>query len=244
MERVPPTLPNDIETLKALVSSLHQTTLEQQAKLQHQSTFIDQLLEQIKLARHKQYGAGSERWHRDQMWLFNEAESIAAEQADKVDGESESVEIAAHRRKRGGRKPLPPELPRIEVVYELGESERICEHDGTTLKVIGEVATEQLDIIPAKAQVIRHIRKKYACPCCDGTIKTASMPAQPIPKSLVSPGLLAYIVTNKFVDALPLYRQERIFDRIGIELSRTNLARWVIRAGQFGQSDARATIGA
>lgn len=235
MERVLATLPNDVEALQALVSSLHQTTLEQQAKLQHQSTFIDQLLEQIKLARHKQYGAGSEQWHRDQMRLFNEAESIADEEADSVDGESDRVEITAHRRKRGGRKPLPPELPRIEVVYELGESERICEHDGAKLKVIGEVATEQLDIIPAKVQVLRHIRRKYACACCDGTIKTASMPAQPIPKSLVSPGLLAYIVTNKFVDALPLYRQERIFDRIGIELSRTNLANWVIRAGQLVQ---------
>ena len=168
------------------------------------------------------------------MRLFNEAESIADANVDD-DEESNTVEIATHRRKRGGRKPLPSELPRIDVVYELPESERLCEHDGATLKVIGEVATEQLDIIPAKVQVIRHIRKKYACPCCDRTIKTASMPAQPIPKSMVSPGLLAYIITNKFVDALPLYRQERIFDRIGIELSRSNLANWVIRAGQLVQ---------
>ena len=200
MERVLPTLPNNVEALKALVTSLHQTTLEQQVKLAHQSTFIDQLLEQIKLARHKQYGAGSERWHRDQMRLFNEAEAIADGEVDDEDGESDSVEIAAHRRKRGGRKPLPPELPRIEVAYELAEGERICEHDGARLKVIGEVVTEQLDIIPAKVQVIRHIRKKYACPCCEETIKTASMPAQPIPKSMVSPGLLAYIISNKFVD--------------------------------------------
>ena len=244
MERVLPTLPNDVEALKALVTSLHQTTFEQQqllgeqqAKLQHQSSLIEQLLEQMKLARHKQYGAGSERWHRDQMRLFNEAESIVDEEALKGEAEADSntIEITAHRRKRGGRKPIPPEYPRIEVVYELSESERLCPHDGSELKVIGEVATEQLDIIPAKVQVIRHIRKKYACPCCDGAIKTASMPAQPIPKSQASPGLLAYIITNKFVDALPLYRQEQIFDRIGVELSRANLANWVIQAGQLVQ---------
>ena len=240
MERVPPTLPNDVEALQALVSSLHQTTLEQQqrigeqqSKLQHQSSLIDQLLEQIKLVRHKQYGMGSERWHRDQMRLFNEAESIADEEERKDD--AGTITVSTHRRKRGGRKPLPPEFPRIEVVYELPESECVCPHDGAELKVIGEVVLEQLDIIPAKAQVTRHIRKKYACPCCDGTIKTASMPAQPIPKSMASPGLLSYIITNKFVDALPLYRQEHIFDRIGVELSRANLANWVIQAGRLVQ---------
>jgi transposase len=84
-------------------------------------------------------------------------------------------------------------------------------------------------------RVIRHLRKKYSCPCCDGTIKTAPMPNQPIPKSRVSPGLLAFVVINKFADALPLYRQEQIFQRIGIELSRANLANWVVKAGQLVQ---------
>ncbi|MDH3282531.1 MAG: IS66 family transposase [Gammaproteobacteria bacterium] len=235
MEWVPATLPNDVQALQALVSSLHQITLEQQAKIQHQSSLIDQLVEQIKLARHKQYGASSEQWSADQMRLFNEAEVIVDHEDGDSDTDADTIAVPAHRRKRGGRKPLPPELPRIEVVYELSGSERVCPHDGSALKVIGEVATEQLDIIPAKVQVIRHIRRKYACPCCDETIKTAPMPAQPIPKSRVSPGLLAYIITNKFADGLPLYRQERIFDRIGVELSRTSLAHWVIRAGQLVQ---------
>ncbi len=211
------TLPNDVETLQALVSSLRHTHLEQQqrlneqqAKLQRQSSLIDQLVEQIKLARHKQFGVSSEQWSVDQMRLFNEAEAIVDREGGDGDDDQESdadmIAVPAHRRKRGGRKPLPPEWPRIEVVHELPESECICPHDGATLKVIDEVATEQLDIIPAQVRVIRHIRKKYACPCCDGTIKTAPMPNQPIPKSRVSPGLLAYVVINKFADALPLYR--------------------------------------
>lgn len=235
MERAPGTLPNDVETLKSLVSSLHQTTLEQQAKIHRQTTLIDQLVEQIKLARHKQYGASSEQWSADQMRLFNEAEAIVDHEDGDNDTDADTIAVPAHRRKRGGRKPFPPAIPRIEVVYELSEPERVCPHDGSELKVIGEIATEQLDIIPAKVQVIRHIRRKYACPCCDGTILTAPMPAQPIPKSRVSPGLLAYIITNKFVDALPLYRQEKIFERIGVELPRTNQAHWVIRAGQLVQ---------
>lgn len=239
MERVSPTLPDDVKTLQILVSSLYQTTQEQQvqlgeqrAQIQRQSSLIDQLVEQIKLSRHKQFGTSSEKW-ADQMRLFNEAESIVdAEDSDK---ESDAIEVPAHHRKRGGRKALPPEIPRIDMVHELPESERICAHDGAVLEVIGETTTEQLDIIPAQVRVIRHIRKKYACPCCDGTIKTASMPVQPIPKSLVSPGLLAYIIICKYVDALPLYRQEQIFKRLGIELSRANLARWVIQAGRLVQ---------
>ncbi len=98
------------------------------------------------------------------MRLFNEAEAIV----DREDGDNDqqsnadTIAVPAHRRKRGGRKPLPPELPRIEVVHELPESERVCPHDGATLRVIDEVKTEQLDIIPAQVRVIRHLRKKYS----------------------------------------------------------------------------------
>jgi len=237
MDRESSPLPNDVETLQALVSSLRHTHLEQQAKIQRQTTLIDQLVEQIKLARHEQFGVSSERWSVDQMRLFNEAEAIIDREGGDDDEESDTdtIVVPAHRRKRGGRKPLPPELPRIEIVHDLPESERLCPYDGATLRVIDEVATEQLDIIPAQVRVIRHIRKKYSCPCCDGTIKTAPMPNQPIPKSRVSPGLLAYVVINKFADALPLYRQEQIFKRIGIELTRANLANWVVKAGQLVQ---------
>ncbi len=126
MDRETLTLPNDVESLQALVLSLHQTHLEQQAKLQRQSSLIDQLVEQIKLARHKQFGASSEQWSIDQMRLFNEAEAIVDREGDEEDQESgaDTIVVPAHRRKRGGRKPLPPELPRIEVVYELPRPSR------------------------------------------------------------------------------------------------------------------------
>jgi transposase len=236
MERAPATLPEDVEALQALVTSLRQTTQEQQEKIQRQSSVIEQLVEQIKLGRHKQFGPSSEQW-RDQMWLFNEAEAIADAEpcGEEAEADTGTIEVPAHRRKRGGRKVLPPELPRIEVIHELPMSERTCAHDGAELEIIGESVTEQLDIIPAQVRVIRHIRRKYACPCCDGTILTAPLPAQPIPKSRVSPGLLAYIITNKYVDALPLYRQQQIFDRLGVEISRSNLASWVIQAGRLVQ---------
>jgi len=96
------------------------------------------------------------------------------------------------------------------------------------------VVSEQLDIIPAKIQVIRHIRKKYACDC-GKCIKTAPMPKQPIPKSLASPGLLAHITVSKYQDALPLYRQEKILQRIGVDIPRATLANWMIQSGNLIQ---------
>ena len=129
---------------------------------------------------------------------------------------------------------LPARLPRIEVIHELPEDERFCEHDGQMLREINEVVSEQLDIVPATIQVIRHIRKQYACEC-GRCIRTAPLPAQPIPKSMASPGLLAHVTVSKYVDALPLYRQETILKRIGVELPRATLSSWMIRMGQLVQ---------
>jgi transposase len=117
---------------------------------------------------------------------------------------------------------------------EIPEDQRHCPHDGQVLAEINQVVSEQLDIIPAQIRVIRHIRKQYAC-SCGQCIKTAALPPQPIPKSLASPGLLAHITVSKYQDALPLYRQETILKRIGVELPRATLANWMIQAGSLIQ---------
>lgn len=214
-------LPDDIDALKALVQ-------RQTARLAQHTETITQLQEQVRLLLARRFGASSERLADDsQLGLFNEAEVEAhAELA-----EPETVEVPAHRRRRGGRAPLPAALPRVELIHELPEAEQRCPHDGTTLTVIGEETAEQLDIIPATVQVLRHRRLKYACPCCQGHVSTAPMPAQPLPKSLASPGLLAYVATAKFVDALPLYRQAKQFERLGVELHRSTLGRWMVQSG-------------
>ncbi|PKP89693.1 MAG: IS66 family transposase [Alphaproteobacteria bacterium HGW-Alphaproteobacteria-16] len=93
----------------------------------------------------------------------------------------------------------------------------------------------RVDIIPASVKVIRHVRLKYACPCCQKHVATATKPAQPLGKSIAAPGLLAYIATAKYVDALPLYRQIQQFARLGIELDRTTLAHWMVKCGKLVQ---------
>jgi len=231
-------LPDDVAELKSLVTE----QLARNAQLQADKQALDQknaqlqarvltLQEQLNLALARRYAASSEKISADQLRLFNEAEVDVEAENPSVEDE---ITVPSHTRKKRGRQTLPDALPRVEVVHELTEAERICPHDGAELTEIGEVVSEQLDIIPAKIQVIRHIRKQYACPCGQ-CIRTAALPAQPIPKSLASPGLLAHITVSKYQDALPLYRQETILKRIGVELARATLANWMIQAGHLVQ---------
>ena len=185
------------------------------------------LQEKLNIALAQRYAARSERCAPDQIRLFNEAE-VDADIA--LDEDATAVTVAAHPRKKCGRKPLPDNLPRIDVIHELPQAERYCPHDGAPLAAISAVISEQLDIIPAQIRVLRHIRKTYACDC-GRCIKTAPLPPQPSPKSMASPGLLAHITVAKYQDALPLYRQEAILQRIGVDIPRATLANWMIQAG-------------
>ena len=126
-------------------------------------------------------------------------------------------------------------LPRVERVIDLPEQDKQC-GCGHPLVRIGEDCAERLDVIPPKIQVIRMVRRKYACHHCEGSgdedrpaVRMAPPPAL-IPKGLASEGLLAFIATAKFCDALPLYRQERQFTRLGVDLSRRTMSDWMIAA--------------
>jgi len=227
-----PQLPNDVDALKALLTEQYERNNQLEVK-------VLTLQEQLNLAIARRYAASSEKIPADQFRLFDEAEvDDETENNDELsllNEEDDSTSVAAHtRKKKTGRKPLPDSLVRVDEIHVLSEAERVCEHDGYTLNEIGEVISEQLDIIPAKIQVIRHIRKKYACEC-GKCIKTAPMPNQPIPKSLASPGLLAHITVSKYQDALPLYRQEKILQRIGVDIPRATLANWMIQSGNLIQ---------
>ena len=231
-------LPDDIDALKSLVADQlvrnEQLQADKQAIVQKNEQLTARVLtlqEQLNLALARRYAASSEKLSPDQIRLFDEAE-IETQAAAST--EEETVTVPEHTRRKRGRKKLPAALPRVEVIHDLPDNERVCPHDGNPLTEIGEVTSEQLDIIPAKIQVIRHIRKQYAC-SCGHCIRTAALPPQPIPKSLASPGLLAHVSVSKYQDALPLYRQETILQRIGVDIPRATLANWMIQAGALVQ---------
>ena len=156
---------------------------------------------------------------------------------DSSEAEEDSTEVKAHKRKKSGRKPIPENLPRTEVIHDISDEEKMCSC-GCMKKCIGEETSEQIDIIPAQVNVIRHVFPKYACSNCEGvedegpTVSMAHMPDQIIPKCIGTPGLIAYVLIAKFVDAIPFYRQEKQLLRIGVKISRATMCNWARKVAE------------
>jgi transposase len=217
-------------SLTVEIELLKQEVEEKDQQLDSKDQRIRHLEEILQTLRHKQFGSSSEKASPDQQSLFNEAEETADSAPD-----DQSISVPAHTRKKKKRVSIPADLPREDIIHDIPDADKFCPHDGAALKCIGTETSEQIDIIPAQIKVLRHLRQKYACPCCEQYLITATKPPQPIEKSMASAGLLAYIATCKYVDGLPLYRLIRIFKRIGIELDRTTLANWMIKMGKLVQ---------
>ena len=242
-------LPNDPAELKKIIldiqdnfnkvesdhikvhADLHKAHANYQAEIKY-------LNEQIRVLRMAIFGPKSEKieiGESPQLPLFDIPEILPASLSTDPEDQEEVV-VPEHKRKKG-RKKLPENLPRVDVVHDLTEEEKVCDC-GCELSRIGEEVSEKLDIVPARIQVVRNIRPKYACKKCEGlddegpSVKIALPPAQIIPKGLATAGLLAYVLTAKFVDALPFYRQEKQFSRLGIDLSRRTMCGWAMKVAE------------
>lgn len=176
---------------------------------------LELALAQLNLNRAKRFGVQTEKAAKG---TFNEAEQHA-------------TTSPAHHKK--GRQALPDELTRELTTYIIDEP--ICDDCGHQLHACGFEDSEQVKIVPAHISVIKHRCTKYACRHCENTmtgskIISATKPNQPIPGSIASPEALAAVVTSKYCDALPLNRQTDILKRVGLEISRSTLANWCIKA--------------
>ena len=196
---------------------------------------VQWFIAQIRLAKHKQFGASSEQTNVEQISLFNEAEVTA----DLVVPEPSLTEVKAHYRKRTRltTDKLPEDLP-IEVIeHELPDSGRVCPECGGELHTMGKEIHEELKIIPAKAVIVRHVRHVYACRNCENTsdhvpVVKADMPEPVIKGGFASPEAIAHIASRKFMMASPLYRQEQEWKQNGILLSRQTMSNWLIKASE------------
>ena len=219
---------NDIAKLKQIIT-------QQQAELEKSKGENTNLKQQITLLRKLLFGPKSEKQRPEdekQSLLFDEAE---ANSSDSNSRKAKKSRVRSHERKKPGRKPLPADIPRIEIVHDLKDEEKVCEC-GEKLNHIGVDESERLEIIPAEIYVEHHIRHKYTCKKCEGltdeskpAIRTAPVAPQLIPKSIATSGFLAYAITAKFCDSLPFYRQSKIFLRHGIELPHATLCNWAIQ---------------
>lgn len=221
-------LPDNIEALKELVLKQAKEIESNKAEIERSKEEINILREQVDFFKRLKFAPSSEKVSSDQLCLFNEFE-VAAE-----DDEECETDVKGHKRiaNRGKRHALPSWLPREEVIIDIPDGDKVCSEDGMALKLIGEEVSEKLDIIPAQIKVIKTIRKKYACPKCDDSIVLAPLANDLLPKSIATPGLIAWIATSKYVDGLPLYRIENVSKRHGIELKRNTMSRWMINVAE------------
>lgn len=226
---------HDTSTLPDSPQELKQIIVRLQGDQHRYEQEIDLLREQVRLLYARIFGKKSEKGAIDdsaavQLPLFDMPEPEA-------EPEKKEVEVHGHTREKAGRKKLPDNLPRVEVVHDIPEEEKICAC-GCMMSRIGEDVSEKLDIIPAVIQVIKHIRPKYSCKSCEGletegsVVKIAPVPKQIIAKGIASAGLLAHILVAKFVDALPFYRQEKQFSRLGVEIPRATMSNWSMKAAE------------
>jgi transposase len=204
-------LPDDTKKLKAMLVEQRQAYVE--------------LQEKFETLRRMYFGTSSEKLSEEdqrQMRLFNEAEEFGEEPSENE--ESESISVDGHRREKPGRKPISKDLPREEIIHDVSEEEKRCSCCGELRPELDDETSEEIEIVPASVKVLRHIRKVYGpCRCKDfeaseqQPIARGATPPRMIPGSIATAGTLAYVVASKFVDALPLYRQEKIFSRLGVE---------------------------
>lgn len=188
---------------------------------------IDRLRGMLTLLKRGKFGSTSERVVEispDQL-VFNEIEREAC----ALPLLAETEHIAYDRKKgRGPKKPFAEGLPREEKIIDLPEDQKFCPHDGARLKEIGQEVTEKVKTIPAQMSVLVEIKKKYACPQCEGHMAQAKSNSI-LPGTIATPELLSFIIFSKFFQALPLYRLEELFKLKGIDLTRGTMARWLIK---------------
>src|SRR5215467_13509608 len=182
----------------------------------------------------------SEQLSKEQLALFEaawkawstEGESAVDEDDDDLDGGAGagSKPNETENQKRGGRQPLARHLKREKIVHDLAEEEKHCAGCGKDLRLIAVDTSERYEYIPASMKVIQDVCLKYACDC---TIKTATKPPQPIEKSTAGASLLAQVIVAKWADHQPLHRQEKMFERHGIEISRKTMGGWMAQCAEL-----------
>jgi len=223
-------LPRDAETLRKIVVDLAE---QLDRSLTEQNKYQSLLRELLEAHRNRK----SEQLSKEQLALFE-----AVWQARSAEGESEDDDDIdgnagagakpdeTPKQKRGGRQPLARHLKRERIVHDLAEAEKHCAGCGKDLRLIAEETSERYDYIPASMKVIQDVCLKYACAC---TVRTATKPPQPIEKSTAGASLLAQVIVAKWADHQPLHRQEKNFERHGIDISRKTMGGWMAQCAEL-----------
>lgn len=225
----------------AEVAVLEETILKQKAEIDELKRKLERMNEVLLNAQRARFGQSSEQKNyvlgKDQLSLFDEAESSQDHKAEEP--KPETIFVEAHeRKKKRSQAEMLNNLPEEEVLLEIPEEQLVCSKCGGKMKPIGKkFLRHEMQIIPKQVKLLAYYAVTYACDSCEKDTGFAHIvsvkPPVPLMKhSLASPSTVAYIMTQKYVDGLPLARQEKIWAREGISLSRATMANWVIQCSQ------------
>ena len=217
----------DAPQLREMVRSLMGTVVAKDREIAFKQAMIDKITHEMAVLKRLKFAARSEAFNAEQKSLLEETidADLAALQAelDKIRPD----DLSKGEKQQPKREKLPANLPRREVHHEPENTTCSC---GCALERIGEDVAEKLDYAPGAFTVERHVRGKWVCTKCE-TLVQASVAPHIIDKGIPTSGLLAQVLVAKFLDHLPLYRQERIFERAGLAIARSTLAQWVGECG-------------
>jgi transposase len=214
---------------------LRSVNAELSSQLADARRLIEALKHELLLLKHWRFGRHSEKNATDAMGsLFAEMAAAAPEEAAPAAGDATPREHASPKKKGHGRRTLPADLPVERIVVEPAPEEKVCPPCGAEKIVIGEEVRRELDYTPGALFVREYVRPVYACPrACEGQVVVAPPPTAPIEKGLPGPGLLAHVAVNKYVDHLPLARQEARLEREGLFVSRQTQCDWCAAAAHL-----------
>jgi transposase len=226
-------LPNDVESLKALLLAAHAASQAAEAKSASLTAEVERLTARaerldhiVSVLRRAQFGRRSERISEDQIELaLEDVETQHGTEDASAEKSRDSIRCEATKARRANRGHLPAHLPRAEIVIE--PEAKACPCCGGALHVIGEDVSERLDKVPARLRVIVTRRPKYACRSCTDGVVQAPAPHRLIEGGLPTETLIADVLVSKYADHLPLYRQAQILAREGVRIDRSTLAHWV-----------------
>jgi len=213
-------LPDDLDTA-------HRQIREQAETLRQQGQLITKLQHQLEELLRQRYGKKAEKIDPDQLLLFTREIEILAQTEPMAPAPADEPAVAQTKPNGHGRKRLPASLPRRRIVHDLTAEDRACPECGRERQKIGEELREQLEYVPASLLVLEHVRPKYACKACAAHVAIAPRLPEPIEKGLPGSGLLSHVAVSKYADHLPLHRQEGMFRRQGVMLSRSTMCDWM-----------------
>lgn len=213
------------DVLQAKIDTLTKTVERQGDALKTAHLTIDKLNMELAYLRRMRYGRSSEQMDAQQLELL--AQNTQTTAVPVIDLQAERERRKGKSNQRPELRHLPEHLPRETVIHEHRHGEDCtCLDCGSELRAIGQDVSEVLDYEPGSFKVIRHVRPKYACGQCK-SICQASAAERPIGRGMAGAGLLAHVLTSKYCDHLPLYRQSQVYRRAGVDLHRSTLADWV-----------------